>query len=556
MAHPKIFAAVVAVTSALGEGGPGKCSISRESGLYLRFGFLQLTVNASGMNKRVLLMILDGWGLAKDAETSAIDQAHTPFIRSLYQRYAHSKLEASGLAVGLPAGQMGNSEVGHMNIGAGRVVYQDLVRVNKAIEDGELAGNAALQQALQYAKREKQKVHYIGLLSDGGVHSHIDHVKALCTIAHQQQVNDLFVHVFTDGRDTDPKAGADYVRDLEKHMATTTGKVASVVGRYYAMDRDKRWERVKLAYDLLVKGIGTAATDAALAIEQSYAQGVTDEFIKPVVMVDESGKPLATIKEGDVVLCFNFRTDRGRQITQVLTQQDFAELGINRLNLYYLTLTNYDDTFRGVHVLFDKDNLNNTLGEVIAKAGRKQIRIAETEKYPHVTFFFSGGREEPFEGETRLLCPSPKVATYDLRPEMSAYDIRDKIVPELKKQEADFVCLNFANPDMVGHTGIFDAAVKACETVDECNAAVTEAARANGYSVIVIADHGNADMMINPDGTPNTAHTTNLVPCILVDDGYYGKLKDGKLADLAPTILTLMGLPIPAEMTGTVLIDV
>lgn len=507
------------------------------------------------MSKKVLLMILDGWGLGTNPKVSAIDQAKTPYIKSLFQKYPHSKLEASGLAVGLPAGQMGNSEVGHMNIGAGRVVYQDLVRVNKAIEEKEIDNNPVLLDALAYAKKNNKAIHFMGLLSDGGVHSHIEHLKGLCTIAANHQVKDLFIHVFTDGRDTDPKGGAAYVKDLQNHLAKTTGKIASVIGRYYAMDRDKRWERVKLAYDLMVKGVGEPTKDVVKGIEASYASGVTDEFIKPLVMVDEMGKPVATIKEGDVVLCFNFRTDRGRQITMALTQQDYPEQGMKKLPLYYITLTNYDDSFKDVKLIFDKDNLENTLGEIVSKAGLNQIRIAETEKYPHVTFFFSGGREEAFTGESRILCPSPKVATYDLKPEMSAADIRDKIIPELDKKDASFICLNFANPDMVGHTGVFSAAVKAVETVDACNEAVTEAARRNGYATIIIADHGNADMMINDDGTPNTAHTTNLVPCILVDDTYQGKMKDGKLGDLAPTILKLMGVPIPKEMTGKVLID-
>lgn len=499
-------------------------------------------------------MILDGWGLAVNKKVSAIDQAKTPFINSLYSTYPHSKLEASGLAVGLPAGQMGNSEVGHMNIGAGRVVYQDLVRINKAVEEKELDTNAVLVEALEYAKKGNRNIHLIGLLSDGGVHSHINHLKGLLTIAHQHQLKNVFVHAFTDGRDTDPKGGAAYLRDLVNHMNKTTGKLASIVGRYYAMDRDKRWERVKLAYDLMVKGVGLKTTDALQAVEKSYADDVTDEFIKPIVMVDEKQEPLATVKEGDVVLCFNFRTDRGRQITQALTQQDFPEQGMKKLNLYYITLTNYDDSFQNVKLIFDKDNLNNTLGEVLANAGKKQIRIAETEKYPHVTFFFSGGREEPFPGESRLMCPSPKVATYDLKPEMSANDIKDTIISELKKREADFVCLNFANPDMVGHTGVFEAVVKACETVDACAAAVTQVALENEYTTIIIADHGNADYMINEDGTPNTAHSTSLVPCILVDKTFTGTITDGKLGDLAPTILTLLGLPIPKEMNGNVLI--
>lgn len=507
------------------------------------------------MNKKVLLMILDGWGIAKNLKVSAIDNAQTPYINSLYKKYPHSKLEASGLAVGLPAGQMGNSEVGHMNIGAGRVVYQDLVRVNKAVEEKELDTNPVLVEALDYAKKNNKAVHFIGLVSDGGVHSHTDHLKGLCTIAANHGLKDVFIHAFTDGRDTDPKGGINYLTDLKNHIAKTTGQIATVVGRYYAMDRDKRWERVKLAYDVMVHGTGEKTTDILKAVEKSYEAGVTDEFIKPIVAVGANGQPLATIKEGDVVLCFNFRTDRGREITMALTQQDFHEQNMYKLNLHYVTLTNYDDSFTGVNVIFDKDNLVNTLGEIVSKAGKKQIRIAETEKYPHVTFFFSGGREEVFPGESRLMCPSPKVATYDLKPEMSANDIKDKIIPELEKRSADFICLNFANPDMVGHTGVFEAAVKACETVDKCNEAVTETARKNGYAIIIIADHGNADMMVNEDGSPNTAHTTNLVPCILVDDDYKGKLKDGKLGDLAPTILALMGVPVPKEMTGSVLID-
>lgn len=499
-------------------------------------------------------MILDGWGIATNKKVSAIDQANTPFMDSLYPKYPNSRLEASGLAVGLPAGQMGNSEVGHMNIGAGRVVYQDLVRVNKAIEEHELDQHPVLLEIFDYVKNTGKKLHLIGLVSDGGIHSHIEHLKGICTLAHNNQVPNLFIHVFMDGRDTDPKGGIDYLKDLQSHLKKTSGKIASIIGRYYAMDRDKRWERVKLAYDLLVNGQGNSTTNIIDAMQQSYDSGVTDEFIKPIV-VTENDQPVATISDGDAVLCVNFRTDRGRQITQVLTQQNFPEYGMKALKLHYATLTNYDDTFKNVHVIFDKDNLENTLGEVLANAGKKQIRIAETEKYPHVTFFFSGGRETAFEGESRILCPSPKVATYDLKPEMSAHNIKDKIIPELNKKEADFICLNFANPDMVGHTGVFEAAVKACETVDFCAGKVTEAALQNGYTIIIIADHGNADCMINDDGTPNTAHTTNLVPCILVSNSYKGKIKNGKLGDLAPTILTLMGLPIPQQMTGNVLIE-
>lgn len=499
-------------------------------------------------------MILDGWGLGTNPAVSAIAKAKTDFIDGLYTQYPNAKLEASGLAVGLPAGQMGNSEVGHMNIGAGRVVYQDLVKVNKAVEEHTLGSEPALVAAFTYAKQQNKKVHFIGLVSDGGVHSHINHLVGLCAIAKEQGLENVFVHAFTDGRDTDPKGGLAYVDTLEKAMANTTGKIASVIGRYYAMDRDNRWERVKLAYDLMVKGTGTSFPSAKAAIEAAYAADITDEFVKPSIITDAHGAPLAKIEEGDVVLCFNFRTDRGREITLALSQKDFPEQDMKALPLYYVTMTNYDDTFKNVHVIYDKDNLNKTLGEVIADAGKTQIRIAETEKYPHVTFFFSGGREKEFEGERRLLCPSPKVATYDLQPEMSAFDIRDKIVPELNAKSANFICLNFANPDMVGHTGVMEAAIKACETVNECAKSVVEAALANGYSTIIIADHGNADVMLNEDGSPNTAHTTNLVPFILVDETYKGQLKNGKLGDLAPTILALMGIAQPAEMTGSSLL--
>ncbi len=498
---------------------------------------------------------MDGWGIAKTGEEnrSAILAANTPFYDSILQKYPHSKLEASGLAVGLPDGQMGNSEVGHTNLGAGRVVYQDLVKINLAVSEGTLAQEPALAQALDYAKAEGKRVHFIGLVSDGGVHSHIDHLKGLCKIAADRGLSDVFVHAFTDGRDTDPKSGLGFLTELSESMAQSTGRIASITGRYYAMDRDKRWERVKLAYDALVHGEGkhVPAADVLKAVQASYEEGVTDEFITPIIATNADGSPLALIQDGDVVLCFNFRTDRGREITQVLTQQDFHEQNMHKLNLKYVTMTNYDDTFKGVDVIFDKDNLNNTLGEVLESAGKKQIRIAETEKYPHVTFFFSGGREKPFEGESRLLCPSPKVATYDLQPEMSAFDIRDAIVPELVKEDVDFVCLNFANPDMVGHTGVFEAAVKACETVDQCVQAVVTTGLEHGYSSIIIADHGNSDYMSNDDGSPNTAHSLNLVPCILVDNEYQKPINNGKLADIAPTILALMGIAQPAEMTGT-----
>jgi 2,3-bisphosphoglycerate-independent phosphoglycerate mutase len=450
---------------------------------------------------------------------------------------------------------MGNSEVGHMNIGAGRVVYQDLVRINKAVAEKELDQNPVLTTAFDYALTNKKNVHFIGLVSDGGVHSHIGHLKGLISIAHRNGVENLFVHAFMDGRDTDPKSGLGFLKEVTDHLKKNTGRLATIVGRYYAMDRDKRWERVKLAYDLLVHGTGQKATDPLNALQSSYDSNVTDEFVKPIVITGDNGQPAASIREGDVVVCFNFRTDRGREITQVLTQQDFPEQGMKKLRLHYITLTNYDESFKDVRTIFEKDNLQNTLGEVVADAGKKQIRIAETEKYPHVTFFFSGGRETAFNGESRILCPSPKVATYDLQPEMSAHDIKDKIIPELDAKSADFICLNFANPDMVGHTGVFEAAVKACETVDHCAEKVTQAALKNEYATIIIADHGNAEVMINADGTPNTAHTTNLVPCILVDETYRGKIKDGKLGDLAPTILKLMGLPAPKQMTGNVLLE-
>ena len=497
---------------------------------------------------------MDGWGIAKIGEEnrSAVVAANTPFYDSILQKYPHSKLAASGLAVGLPDGQMGNSEVGHTNLGAGRVVYQDLVKINLAVTEGTLGKEKVLTDALDYAKANSKKVHFIGLVSDGGVHSHIDHLKGLCKIAADKGLEDVFVHAFTDGRDCDPKSGLGFLTELTNAMAVTTGKLASVTGRYYAMDRDKRWERVKLAYDAMVHGEGkhVGAGGVLQAVEDSYEEGVTDEFILPIVAVNENGEPLAVIQDGDVVLCFNFRTDRGREITEVLTQQDFHEQNMHKLNLRYITMTNYDDTFTGVDVIFDKDNLNNTLGEVLEAAGKKQIRIAETEKYPHVTFFFSGGREKPFEGESRLLCPSPKVATYDLQPEMSAFGIRDAIVPELIKGEVDFVCLNFANPDMVGHTGVFEAAVKACETVDQCVEAVVTTGLNHGYSSIIIADHGNSDYMSNDDGSPNTAHSLNLVPCVLVDNTYQNPIHDGKLADIAPTILALMDIAKPEEMTG------
>jgi 2,3-bisphosphoglycerate-independent phosphoglycerate mutase len=504
------------------------------------------------MNKQVLLVILDGWGIAPNVEVSAVDKAQTPYFHGLVQRFPHSTLQASGEAVGLPDGQMGNSEVGHMNIGAGRVVDQELVRIAKAIRERKLGQVPALREALDYAKQNNKAFHLIGLLSDGGVHSHIDHVKALCTIAHEAEVQKVFVHAFTDGRDTDPKSGVHFVNELEKYndQERTGAKIASIVGRYYAMDRDQRWERVKIAYDLLVNGIGTPSQNLIQSIQEQYKDGVTDEFLKPIVKTGADGLPLATIQEGDVVLCFNFRTDRGREITEALTQQDFNAYQMHRLNLRYLTMTNYDSTFVSVTPIFEKDNLDNTLGQVLAAHGKTQLRMAETEKYPHVTFFFSGGREKVFDGETRILRASPKVATYDLAPEMSAYELRDALVPELQANSADFVVINFANPDMVGHTGVFEAVIKAVETADACARDVVEAALAAGYATIVIADHGNAEFMRNADGSPNTAHTTNLVPCILADHDYRGTLANGKLGDIAPTVLALMGVPQPAEMTG------
>jgi 2,3-bisphosphoglycerate-independent phosphoglycerate mutase len=508
-------------------------------------------------NKKVALLILDGWGIAKDKKVSALDNAKVPFFDALHNKYANSTLEASGLAVGLPEGQMGNSEVGHMNLGAGRVVYQDLVKLNLAAEDGSMVKQKGIVEAFDYAKSESKSVHFIGLVSDGGVHSHINHLKALLTGASEAGLKDVFVHAFTDGRDCDRHSGKGFLEEIAAHCEETTGKIASVIGRYYAMDRDKRWERVKQAYDLLVNGIGTKTNDAVKAIEQSYEAGVTDEFILPI-SVQEDGKHVATIQEGDVVFCFNFRTDRGREITEVLTQKAYPDFDMKPLKLYYITMTIYDDTFHDVHVIYEKDNLTHTLGEVIADASKNQIRIAETEKYPHVTFFFSGGREEPFKNEKRLLCPSPKVATYDLQPEMSAFDITAKIIPELESEWPDFVCLNFANTDMVGHTGVFAAAVKAAEAVDTCLEKVVTTALAHHYTCIIIADHGNSDIMINPDGTPNTQHTTNLVPFIIVDPDFEkgASLKPlpGVLGDVATTILDLMGIEKSAEMTGKVLI--
>ncbi|WP_339633163.1 2,3-bisphosphoglycerate-independent phosphoglycerate mutase [Bizionia echini] len=500
------------------------------------------------MNKKVILMILDGWGKSPDPEVSAIDHANTPFIDSLYAKYPHASLRTDGLHVGLPEGQMGNSEVGHMNLGAGRIVYQDLVKINLAVKNNTLKDEHALIDAFNYAKINNKAVHFVGLVSDGGVHSHINHLFGLIDAAHQAGVSNSYVHAFTDGRDVDPKSGFGFITSLENYMVNTPTKLASITGRYYAMDRDQRWERIKLAYDALVRGIGIQSENATKAIQQSYDAEITDEFIKPIVMVDAQKQPIATIKDGDVVIFFNFRTDRGRELTEALSQVDFHEQNMHKLNLYFVTMTNYDETYTNIHVVYNKDNLNNTLGEVLEKHHKKQIRIAETEKYPHVTFFFSGGRETPFEGETRILRNSPKVATYDLKPEMSAYELRDALIPELQKGEADFVCLNFANGDMVGHTGVMSAAIKACEVVDSCVKDVVTTALENGYSTLLIADHGNCETMINPDGSPNTAHTTNPVPIILIDNDLKS-IKDGVLGDLAPTILKLIGIPQPEAMT-------
>lgn len=501
-----------------------------------------------------LLMILDGWGIGPDPEVSAIAQAQTPFIDHLLETYPNSTLRTDGNFVGLPEGQMGNSEVGHMNIGAGRIVYQNLVRIDKAIEEGALAQNPILLDAFERAKSGESKLHFMGLVSDGGVHSHLRHLQALCQMAKSHQAGEFFVHAFTDGRDTSPQGGIHYLSELEATLSETGGKLASITGRYYAMDRDKRWERIGKAYKALVHGEGAYTETPLKALEDSYAAGVTDEFIEPIITT-VNGQPMAKVEEGDVVLCFNFRTDRCRQLTQALVLEAFPEQDMKPLKLHYLTMTRYDANFTGIPVLFEDLELNNTLGEVLEKAGKTQLRIAETEKYPHVTFFFSGGREAPFEGESRLLCPSPKVATYDLQPEMSAGDIRDSLLKHWETHTPNFICLNFANPDMVGHTGSMEAAIQACQTVDSCAKAVIERALEKDYAVLVIADHGNADCMRTPEGEPHTAHTTNLVPCILVNppEGCR-QIRDGKLGDIAPTILRLMEVDIPSDMSGQVLV--
>ena len=498
---------------------------------------------------------MDGWGDAAPTAANAISVANTPFVDSLSKKYPHCHLLTSGEDVGLPAGQMGNSEVGHLNLGAGRVVYQELALINKAIREKTIDENHVLKQTFEYCLKNDKPLHFFGLVSDGGVHSHTDHLVHLCRLAHLHGLKKIFIHAFTDGRDTDPKSGFGYIKQLEESVKSSGAQIASVVGRYFAMDRDKRWERVKLAYDLLVKGDGKPFANAADAVYDSYKHGITDEFIKPCV-ITQNGKPVAPVQDGDAVISFNFRTDRCREITEVLSQRDLPDYGMYHLNLHYVTMTGYDQSFRNVHVIYDKDNLSKTLGEVIANAGKTQLRIAETEKYPHVTFFFSGGREETFPGEERIMIPSPKVATYDLKPSMSADEVRDALVRELVKEKFDFVCLNFANPDMVGHTGVFNAVVEALETVDRCVEDVVNTGLKHGYKFLITADHGNADMMINPDGSPNTAHTTNPVPCFLVASGDPQlSARDGRLADIAPTILSLMGLEIPSEMTGRALIS-
>lgn len=498
-------------------------------------------------------MILDGWGITQNPTVSAIVNAKTPFIDSLYLKYPHAQLRTDGLHVGLPEGQMGNSEVGHINLGAGRIIYQELAKINLAVKNDTLSQEPVLKEAFAYAKNNHKNIHYIGLVSNGGVHSHIDHLKGLLNAASIQGIsNQVFVHAFTDGRDVDPQSGFGFINELQNHLKSSGGKLASVVGRYYAMDRDKRWERTKKVYDLLVHGKGNLSQNALETIQQSYDNGITDEFIEPIILT-ENEIPITTIEPDDVVVFFNFRTDRGRQLTEALTQKDYHEYNMSTLPLHFVTMTNYDDNYKNIKVIYNKDNITQTLGEVISRAGKKQIRIAETEKYPHVTFFFSGGREEPFAGENRILCPSPKVATYDLQPEMSAFEIRDKIIPEIQDKTADFICLNFANPDMVGHTGVFEAAVKACETVDSCSKSIVEKALENGYTTIIIADHGNSETMVNPDGSPNTAHTTNPVPIIVVDPEIKS-VENGILANITPTILKLMGIEKPEIMNEKSLI--
>jgi 2,3-bisphosphoglycerate-independent phosphoglycerate mutase len=501
--------------------------------------------------KKAILIIMDGWGLGKVKSSDAIQHANVPFVSSLYNKYANSTLVTCGEEVGLPDGQMGNSEVGHLNLGAGRIVYQDLQRINVAIRDKSFESNEALLNSLTYAQQNNKTLHLIGLVSDGGVHSHINHIKAITSLCAEKNFHNVLIHAFTDGRDTDPKSGYEFLKELQAHLEKTTGKIATVTGRYYAMDRDKRWERVKIAYDVLVNEVGEKTDNILAAVESSYTKNVTDEFIMPLIN-NNAGN--TKIKDGDAVLCFNFRTDRCREITEVLTQNDMLDFGMHKLNLYYTTITNYDHTYKNVFVMYDKDNLDNTIGQVIAAAGKTQLRIAETEKYPHVSFFFSGGREVPFEKEERIMVASPKVATYDLQPEMSAYEVADKTIAAIENNAPDFICLNFANADMVGHTGVWEAVIKAVETVDVCVKNVVTKALEKDYAIFLLADHGNADYEINEDGTPNTAHTLNPVPFFVIDNNWKGTVKNGKLGDIAPTILKMMGLEIPSVMKGDVLI--
>ena len=506
------------------------------------------------MDKKVLLMILDGWGIGNGTKSDVISTMHPAYISAMTENYPHAQLRTDGENVGLPNGQMGNSEVGHLNIGAGRVVYQDLVKINRACADNSIFQNEEIVKAFEYAKANGANVHFMGLTSDGGVHSSIEHLYKLAEISKHYGIENTFVHCFMDGRDTDPKSGKGFIADVEANLAKSTGKIASIVGRYYAMDRDKRWERVKVAYDLLVNGVGEAATDMVEAMQRSYDEGVTDEFVKPIVRVDENGEVIGRIKPNDLVIFYNYRNDRAKEITVVLTQEDMPTEGMHTLPLYYCCMTPYDAKFEGLHILFDKENVRNTIGEYVSSLGLSQLRIAETEKYAHVTFFLNGGRETEFDNESRILVASPKVATYDLQPEMSAYEVKDKLVEALGSQKFDFICLNFANGDMVGHTGIYEAIEKAVKAVDECVSEVVEAAKANGYEVVMIADHGNADNAVNEDGSPNTAHSLNPVPIVVVSDRV-AKVEDGILADVAPTVLKLMGLEQPAEMTGKALVE-
>jgi 2,3-bisphosphoglycerate-independent phosphoglycerate mutase len=502
--------------------------------------------------KKVILIIMDGWGLGKKKESDAIQNANVPFVSSLYKKYPNTTLVTCGEAVGLPDGQMGNSEVGHLNLGAGHIVYQELERINVAVKNGEFQKNEVLLNSLNYAKENNKSLHLLGLVSDGGVHSHINHLKAITSLCKEKNIENVYVHAFTDGRDTDPKSGINFLEDLQKHLDKTTGKIATITGRYYAMDRDKRWERVKIAYDALVHRTGEVTDNIFSAITSSYEKDITDEFLLPIINTDTPG---SGIQDGDAVICFNFRTDRCREITEALTQTALPDYNMKPLQLDYTTMTMYNHTYKNIHVIFEKDDLANTLGEILSAHNKKQIRIAETEKYPHVTFFFNGGREVPFEGEKRIMIPSPKVATYNLKPQMSANEVTDTLLPEIKNKTADFICLNYANADMVGHTGVWEAVIQAVETVDKCVEKVITAGLENGYTIFLTADHGNADYMINEDGTPNTAHTLNLVPFFIIDKDWKGKIKNGKLGDLAPTILTMMQLPIPPQMTGEILIN-